>query len=157
MTHKSCPHCGHWFDASRGDHGCPESKPDPELISRLRDDHTDTIECTHGFNLWNGDQWSGCPNPICLARDLAEAAREIERLRALVPIGIESYAEAVSVVANRSNGSTSMPILPADDKGVPIPNAGKGGRFWVEGEWEIQELEALVTIGKHRLNLGETG
>lgn len=141
-----CDHCG--FDAALG-HDCAESRPNPALVERLREDHRDTIECEHGFMLHE----SPCPNRVCLARDLAAAALEIERLRAIVPIGPESYEEAVDRYMNRSNGYAQ----PTDAAGVPIPNSGKGGRFWLEGELEIDELEALVVIGKHRLNNGETG
>lgn len=73
----TCAFCGLDFDNASGDHGCLESRPQPNLVDRLRDDHCDTIECEHGFTLHRDP----CPNAVCLARDLTEAADEIERLR----------------------------------------------------------------------------
>jgi hypothetical protein len=69
---KDCPHCGLSFAGEA--HGCPESRPKPRLIDRLREDHVDTIECEHGFMLHRDP----CPNVVCLARDLAEAADLLE-------------------------------------------------------------------------------
>lgn len=76
----TCAFCGFDFDASNGSHGCPESRMNPNLVERLRDDHRDTIECEHGFMLHRDP----CPNVVCLGRDLAEAADEIERLRDII-------------------------------------------------------------------------
>jgi hypothetical protein len=73
-----CPHCGLSFTGEA--HGCPESRPKPNLADRLREDHRDTIECEHGFTLHRDP----CPNAICLARDLADAAERIEQARAVV-------------------------------------------------------------------------
>lgn len=106
-----CDHCG--WDATPG-HDCSESRPSPFLVDRLREDHRDTIECEHGFTL----HVTPCPNRVCLARDLAAAANEIERLRAIVPIGLDSYEEAKARFMARSNGWVS----PTDKEGVPIPN-----------------------------------
>jgi hypothetical protein len=72
-----CNFCGFDFDPTQGDHGCPESRPKSDVVDRLREDHRDTIECEHGFLL----DRDSCPNVVCLARDLSEAADEIERLR----------------------------------------------------------------------------
>lgn len=69
-----CDHCG--FPSPPG-HDCPERHPNPDIVRRLREDHTDTVECEHGFTLHR----TSCPNVVCLARDLREAAAEIERLR----------------------------------------------------------------------------
>lgn len=75
-----CPHCGLSFDPAKGPHGCPESRPNPDLVTRLRYDHGDTQECEHGFSLYD-DGINTCPNPVCLRRDLREAANEIDRLQ----------------------------------------------------------------------------
>lgn len=71
---KDCPHCG-LSELPR--HDCPESRPNPDFVARLRNDHCDTIECEHGFFLSE----TPCPNPICLGRDLAAAADMIASRR----------------------------------------------------------------------------
>lgn len=72
-----CNWCGHPIDDPTS-HDCPESHPKPDVVDRLREDHCDTLECEHGFNLY---ERGGCPNVVCLGRDLREASEEIERLR----------------------------------------------------------------------------
>jgi hypothetical protein len=70
----ACAFCGFDFTPAGGDHGCPESKPNPSLVARLREDHCDTVECEHGFTLHRDP----CPNIVCLGRDLAAAADRID-------------------------------------------------------------------------------
>ena len=45
--------------------------------------------------------------------------------------------QAREIVANRSNGAL---------EGI---SSGKGGRAWLDGEWQLCELEALCVLIRH--------
>lgn len=55
-----------------------------------------------------------------------------------MPINI-TYEQAKDIVDNRSNGAL---------EGI---SAGKGGRVWLEGEWQLDELEALCVVIRHHV------
>ena len=41
--------------------------------------------------------------------------------------------------------------------GLPVFNASKGGRFWIDGYVKIDMLEALVVLGRHQVPDDEIG
>lgn len=105
---ESCEWCGHWVDGASGPHGCAESRMKPDLIQRLREDHRDTIECEHGFTFHRDP----CPNVVCLARDLAEAADRLDAakdvirglLETLPPVWTDEKAAAISAARSYLGG-----------------------------------------------------
>jgi len=54
-----------------------------------------------------------------------------------MPINI-TYEQAKDIVDNRANGA------------LEAISAGKGGRVWLEGEWRLNELEALCVMIRHQ-------
>jgi len=62
--------------------------------------------------------------------------------------------EAEEIWSNRSNGSVqrcSVVTGVNPHTRVPVWNSGKGGRLWFDGELAMDELEALLVIGRHQL------
>ncbi len=69
--------------------------------------------------------------------------REIKEVRYVI-----AFETAKDIITNRSNGG----VKPIDKAtGLPTISPRKGGRFWLDGEFTLEELEALVIIGKHQL------
>lgn len=54
-----------------------------------------------------------------------------------MPINI-TYEQAKEIVDNQANGA------------LEAISAGKGGRVWLEGEWRLDELEALCVMVRHQ-------
>lgn len=61
-----------------------------------------------------------------------------------------TYEEAVEINCERSNGLVEGQHL----NGVPQVNRSKGGRFWLQGEFTLEEIKALWVIG--RTQMGES-
>lgn len=68
-----------------------------------------------------------------------------------IQMGLE---EAREVWEYRSNGGVRRASVTTSvnaTTGVPIWNTGKGGRLWFDGELCMDELEALLVIGRHEM------
>ena len=59
---------------------------------------------------------------------------------------------ATDIISGHSNG-TIEPRTPTTNE-IDI-NGGRGGRFWLNGEFTLEEIEALVVIGKHQLQVSK--
>lgn len=97
-----------------------------ELFTWLSENY-DLTECEHGFRLYDGHT---CPNEDC-ERQMLRWVRDAVYQPTAPAISVK---DARKIVDERSNGALM---------GI---SAGKGGRAWLDGEWQLCELEALCVL-----------